>query len=143
MIVLDTNVISELMRESPDSEVIHWVDSQPASDLFTTAITIAELLYGISRLPAGRRRTVLSEVFEEMVSTVFADRVLPFDGAAAAHYAAVVTTRERIGRPISMADAQIGAICRAREATLATRNTSDFEHVDIAVADPWTSGLDR
>lgn len=137
MIVLDTNVISEMMRESPDANVIQWVDAQPVSDLFTTAITVAELLYGISRLSAGRRRTVLSEVFDEMVSTDLRDRVLPFDGTAAGHYADVVTTRERMGRPISMADAQIGAICRSRGARLVTRNLSDFVGIGIDVSDPW------
>ena len=143
MIVLDTNVISELMRQTPSPAVVEWVDGRPGTDLFITAVTAAELLYGIARLPLGTRRATLLAVFEEMVWTEFGERVLPFDGAAAGHYADIVTTRERMGRPISMADAQIGAICRHHGALLATRNGGDFEGVDLDVSDPWDSSLGR
>ena len=139
MIVLDTNVVSELMRPAPHQQVVVWTDRQPVSEVFITAITLAELWYGIGRLPAGRRRTELAEVFEEMLTEDFEHRVLDFDRVAAAHYADLVVGRERIGRPISMADAQIAAICRSHGAAVATRNVDDFADVGIDVANPWTA----
>ena len=110
MIVWDTNVVSELMRPEPNGQVVAWTDRQPASEVFITAITLAELWYGIGRLPTGRRRSELAEVFDAMLTGEFEERVLDFDGVAAAHYGDLVAERERNGRPISMADAQIAAI---------------------------------
>ncbi len=101
-------------------------------------MTVAELLYGIARLPDGRRKTGLREAVLQMLDEDFADRVLPFDEDAAMHYAALVSQRERTGRPISMVDAQIAAICRHHGAGLATRHSKDFEGVGIVLANPWT-----
>ena len=138
MIVWDTNVVSELMRPEPSEQVVAWTDRQPVDEVFITAITVGELLYGIGRLPTGRRRTELSELFDEMVAEDFEHRVLAFDAVAAAHYADLVVERERIGPPISMADAQIAAICRSHDATVATRNVDDFADVGVDIVNPWT-----
>ena len=137
MIILDTNVLSELTRRVPGAIVMAWVDAQPAAELATTAISAGELLYGVARLPAGSRKTEVEEAVRAMVYEDFRNRVEPFDVNAAGQYAAVVSERERIGRPIAAADAQVAAICRARAAALATRNTKDFEHTGIRLINPW------
>jgi predicted nucleic acid-binding protein len=137
VIILDTNVISELTRPVPDSGVIAWVDSQPTEETAVTAITVAELRYGVRRLPDGRRKTELSEAVSALVDTDFRGRVEAFDVLAAEQYADVVTTRERAGRPISTSDAQIAAICRVLNATLATRNTADFTGTGVGLINPW------
>ena len=139
MIILDTNVLSELGRQVPSEEVLSWLDAQPADETATTAVTACELFYGVARLPEGRRKAELAEAVHGMLNDDLRGRVEPFDAAAAAHYAVVVCGRERIGRPISMADAQIASICRKLQATLATRNTRDFEDTGIDVIDPWNS----
>jgi len=136
VIVVDTNVIAELMRPEPHEAVVRWSLAQAAGDLYTTAITLAEILYGIERLPSGRRRTRLRETAAE-VFTTFADHVLPFNAGAAAAYPLVVDAREQMGRPIDGFDAQIASICRFGSSTLATRNTRDFEHTGIGLIDPW------
>jgi predicted nucleic acid-binding protein len=137
VIILDTNVLSELSRQDPSEDVLSWLDSQPADGTATTAITAAELLYGVARLPRGRRKATLAEAVRGMLDDDLRGRVEPFDAAAAAHYATIVSGREKIGRPISVADAQIAAICRKLQTTLATRNTPDFEHTGIELVDPF------
>ncbi|HEX6518910.1 MAG TPA: type II toxin-antitoxin system VapC family toxin [Streptosporangiaceae bacterium] len=137
MIILDTNVISELTRPHPEPTVISWLDSLPAEETAITAITAAELRYGVHRLPDGRRKNELSEAVHAIINTDFRGRVEPFDVLAADQYANVVTARERAGRPISTSDAQIAAICRVLDAALATRNTSDFTDTGIDLIDPW------
>jgi predicted nucleic acid-binding protein len=137
VIILDTNVISELTRPVPDSGVIAWLDSQPAEETAVTAITVAELRYGVRRLPDGRRKAELSEAVSALVDTDFRGRVEAFDVLAAGQYADVVTMRERAGRPISTSDAQIAAICRVLNATLATRNTTDFTGTGVDLINPW------
>ncbi len=137
MILLDTTVLSELVRREPHEGVVEWVDSLDVSTVATTAITAAELLYGAARLPAGRRRERLSTAIRGLIDDDLGGRVEPFDAAAAAHYADLVTSRDQAGRPIGMADAQIAAICRRLAATLATRNTADFEDTGIELVDPW------
>lgn len=137
MIVLDTNVVSELMRTEAASTVVDWVDRQVPSDLWLTSVTLAELLYGIGRLPDGRRKTLLAEGLEAMVALDLRHRIAPFDETAAAHYADIVVHRERSGRPISAADAQIAAICRSHGAMLATRNSADFVATGIELSNPW------
>ena len=139
MIVLDTNVLSELIRRDPDEGVLRWMDSLDATTIATTAITAAELLYGIARLPAGRRRDLLSEATHRVIEDDLGGRVEPFDASSAGHYAALVSGRDREGRPIGFADGQIAAICRNLGAMLATRNTSDFEGTGIDLIDPWQS----
>lgn len=137
MIVLDTNVISELTREAPEPGVISWLDSLSAAEVATTAITAAELLYGAARLPSGHRKTELTAAIRRLLSDDFQGRILPFDERAARGYADIVTGRERLGRPIGVAGAQIAAICLISEAALATRNTDDFEETGIELIDPW------
>lgn len=139
MIVLDTNVVSELMRRESDRNVLAWVDHYPAELVFLTAITAAELLYGIARLPDGDRKNVLATRTRGLLEEDFAGRVLAFTPDAAAMYADIVVSRERQGRPISMADAQIAATCRIHGADLATRNVKDFADTGLRVLDPWVS----
>lgn len=138
MIVVDTNVASELMRPSPAQAVQDWVRSQEARELCTTAITVAEILFGIERLPEGRRKEVLRSAAAEIFE-VFAEQVLPFDTAAADQYA-VVTQRDGLGLPIDGFGAKIAAICRAQRAALATRNLADFRKTGIEVINPWQAG---
>ena len=139
MIVLDTNVISELMEPDPDPAVVGWVDARPADEFCVTATTVAEILYGVGLLPEGRRRARLARRFGDVLDIELRGRVLPFDADAAADYADVVLMRRRAGRPISMADAQIAATARIGAATLATRNVRDFEGLSLSVIDPWTA----
>jgi predicted nucleic acid-binding protein len=137
VIVLDTNVLSELIRGEPDEGVMRWLDSCDATAVSTTAITAAELLYGVARLPSGRRKKQLREAVRGLIEEDLDGRVEPFDVTAAGHYAALVSDREAAGRPVSVADAQIAAICLKLEATLATRNVRDFEGTGIDLLDPW------
>ena len=137
MIVLDTNVVSELMRESPAQSVSAWMDSEPQESLFVAAVTIAEVLYGIRRLASGRRRAQLEAAFDILMSHGFADRVLPLDAAAANHYSRIVVDCQRSGRPINAFDALIAATVLAHNAELATRDIADFEDCGIRLIDPW------
>jgi toxin FitB len=139
VIVLDTNVVSEMMRSTPEPRVAQWIDAFAADDVFVTAVTAAELMYGVARLPEGRRKQELLVKVGALIAEDFKDRVLPFDQLAAVDYANVVASRERAGRPISMADAQIAAICRNWSADLATRNVADFMDIGVRVVDPWTN----
>lgn len=136
MIILDTNVVSELMRPEPAARVASWVRDRDRRELRTTAITLAEIRYGIARLPDGRRKQVLLAAADETF-TAFAEQVVPVDTAAAEHYAIIASTRDRAGKPIAGFDALIAAICRSRGAALATRNVSDFDGTGIEVIDPW------
>jgi predicted nucleic acid-binding protein len=136
VVVLDTNVISELMRPAPDLQVQNWVREVPPATVYTASVTLAEVRFGIARLPAGRRRTLLADAADDVFDK-FANRVLPFDGAAADQYGDIVVKREQAGAPISGFDAQIAAICRSRRATLATRNTDDFSRLGLDLIDPW------
>jgi len=137
MIILDTNVVSELMKPTPADKVIRWVASQTATSLYTTSITYAEILHGILLLPAGKRRKNFEQAAELMFDEDFAGRILPFGSDDAPFYAEVAIERRRRGLPISQFDAQIAAIARATGAGLATRNVSDFDHCGINVVDPW------
>ena len=139
MIVLDTNVASELMRAVPAPQVVAWMQQNADHDLVTTAITVAEIQYGISRLPSGRRRATLAAAAAEIFAA-FPDQILPFDVAAAHAYADIVSHRDSLGTPIEGFDAQIAAICRTRAADLATRNDKDFTDTGITVTNPWQLG---
>ena len=136
MIVVDTNVLSEFMRPSPSQRVRGWLGEQRASNLFVTAISIAEILYGIERLADGRRKERFADLARELF-TEFEDQVLAFDQRAASVYANIVARREALGAPINGFDAQIAAICATHDAALATRNTKDFGNLDISLIDPW------
>lgn len=137
MVVLDTNVLSELMRPEPSAAVFAWLAKQPRAALHTTSLNKAEILYGIAALPVGRRRTALAAAAEAMFDEDFADRVLPFDAAAAVFYAEIVMTRRRRGRPIDAFDAQIAAAARVAGADIATRNIADFTDCGLTVINPW------
>ena len=137
MIILDTNVVSELMRALPSEEVVRWVVAQPASGLYITSIAQAEILHGILLLPAGKKRNAIQAAAESMFAVEFNGRVLAFDGDAARAYAIIAADRRRAGRPISQFDAQIAAIALTARATLATRNLSDFEGCGLKIVNPW------
>ena len=137
MIVLDTNVVSELMRDSPQQAVRAWFRAQSVSSLFVTTVTEAEILTGIALLPDGRCRRGLSDAAARVFAVLFAGRILVFDSDAANIYAEIFTQRHTSGRPISQADCQIAAIARSRDAALATRNVSDFEGVEVEIINPW------
>lgn len=139
MILFDTNVLSELMRPLPELAVVRWIDTRPVASMFISAITEAELRYGAALLPSGKRQLALVDMIERLLALKFSDRILPFDSAAAVAYAQIASDRRQAGRPISMADAQIAAIARARGAVLATRNVLDFSDCGVAVVDPWAS----
>ncbi|MBQ1017275.1 type II toxin-antitoxin system VapC family toxin [Micromonospora sp. D93] len=141
MIVLDTNVVSELMRSEPASVVVGWLQRRSGDALYTTTVTVAEIRYGIARLPDGRRRESLRQAADEIFAA-FPRQVLPFDLAAANAYADIVAGRESLGSPIDGFDAQIAAICRSQAATLATRNGKDFTDTGIAIIDPWHGTAD-
>ena len=137
MIVLDTNVVSELMRDSPQQTVLAWIRVQPVSSLFVTTVTEAEILTGIALLPYGRRQRGLSNAAVRVFTTLFVGRILGFDSDAAKIYAEIFTHRHGVGRPISQVDCQIAAIARSHEAAVATRNISDFEGVGVELINPW------
>lgn len=138
MIVFDTNVVSELFRREPDVNVLAWLESLDG-EVAITAVTLAELLAGVRRLPEGRRKSHLEAAVIAAVEPYRgSDAVLPFDDECAEPYAEVLFERERVGMPIATADAQIAAICRAHDAVCATRNTKDFVNTGIELIDPWS-----
>lgn len=137
MIVLDTNVISEIFRPSPEPRVVEWLVSL-TGDVAITSITLAELLAGVRRLPNGQGKDELAQRIDEAVAPYRGSRsVLAFDDDAAERYAEVLASREAAGAPVSTADAQIAAICLANGATCATRNVKDFQHTGVELVDPW------
>ncbi len=137
MIILDTNVLSELLRPSPARQVEDWLSTQDGTQVYFTTIGEAELRHGVAIMPAGKRRAELSKAIEGMLSEDFRDRILSFDRAAARAYAAIAAERRAAGRPISQFDCQICAIARANDAVIATRNTADFEGCGVVLVDPW------
>ena len=137
MIILDTNVLSELMKPKPDRRVVRWVDSQPAASLFTTSITQAEILHGIMLLAPGLKRRAFEAAAEAMFREDFAGRVLAFGSDSAPPYARIAVDRRRAGRPISHFDAQIAAIAVSCGTPVATRNTADFEGCGVDLVNPW------
>lgn len=137
MILLDTNVISELMRAKPNPHVLAWVDEQPGRLLMISSISVAETLYGLARMPDGKRKEALREVAMAIIEEDFAGQVLPFDKDAAVHYAELAAMSEVKGRAAGVADAQIAAIARLHEATIATRNVRHFEVFGVPLVNPW------
>jgi len=137
MIILDTNVLSELMKPNPAERVAAWLAAQPSTDVYTTSITQAEILHGLLLLPPGRRRSGIEAGAESMFKEDFVGRILGFGSDAALPYALIASERRRAGRPISHFDAQIAAIAYSARATLATRNVSDFDGCGVKVVDPW------
>ncbi len=138
-VLLDTNVLSELMRPQPSSMVLAWFAQQMDTEFYTSAITQAELLLGVALLPGGKRRDAIAGAVEQMFDQDFVGRCLPFDELAAHGYAALVATRNKVGMPISTEDAQIAAIALRHGLALATRNTKDFRKIsELVLLDPWT-----
>lgn len=137
MTILDTNVLSELMKPTPSPRVMAWVAKQPATELFTTSITEAEIFYGLELLTKGKRREGLLAAAEAMFAEDLAGRVFGFDSDAARAFSKIAAHRRALGRPISHADAQIAAITQVRGAKLATRNVADFEDCGLDAVDPW------
>ena len=139
MFVLDANVVSDLMRLAPDPAVASWVVGRATASLFLTAISEAELRFGLAVMPPGRRRDGLAAGLERMLRPGFANRILPFDSTAARDYAGIAAARRAAGRPVSQLDSQIAAIAHSRGMAVATRNIRDFEGMGIALINPWTS----
>ncbi|MGA8499649.1 MAG: type II toxin-antitoxin system VapC family toxin [Xanthobacteraceae bacterium] len=139
MVVLDTNVISELMRPQPSPAVLAWVAAQPRAELWTTYINQAEILLGIAALPEGRRRSGLAAAAAAMFATDFAGRIPPFEAGAAARYPEIVVARRRAGQPIEGLDALIAAIALANGAGVATRDVGGLEGCGLALINPWSA----
>jgi toxin FitB len=137
MIVLDTNVLSETLRVEPADSVARWMAAQHAANLFTTAISQAEILRGLALMPSGRRRAFLEGAVAGIFAEDFAGRILPFDSVAAPAFAEIAAGRRRLGRPISVFDAQIAAIALVHKAAVATRNVNDFAACGIDIINPW------
>lgn len=137
MIVLDTNVLSALMRTEPDRAVLAWLDQQPPESIWLTSITVFEVKFGLELLPPGRRRSQLEEAFEQMMQDDFANRVLPFNRSAGEQAAILSAWRQRKGTPVDFRDTAIAGIVLARRATLATRNHRHFSDAGISIVDPW------
>ncbi|PHK92986.1 hypothetical protein SAMN02745194_04841 [Roseomonas rosea] len=137
MILLDTNVVSELMRPHPDARVMGFLAARPLETLFLPSLVVAEIRYGLARLPEGQRRAGLEALFARLLAEGFAERVLPFDASCAVHDARARAAREAAGRPIAMADGLIGGMALAHGAALATRNTADFDGLGLILMNPW------
>jgi predicted nucleic acid-binding protein len=137
MIILDTNVISALMRTEPETPVVQWLDAQPAASVWITAITVMEIRFGLQTLPKGRRQRALLASFELMLKNVIEGRIASFDAEAAAHAAGLLAQRKRSGRPTEIRDTMIAGIVLAHRATLATRNTRHFHDLPLTILNPW------
>lgn len=137
MIIADTNVLSELMRSKPHEAVLKWVDYVPRIELGITSISVAEILYGIGVLPDGKKKKLLFKAATGMFEEDFKGRIYSFDRHAAVEYADIVIKHEKAGSPISMADAQIAAICLSSNYKLATRNIKDFNNTGVDLINPW------
>jgi len=138
MIILDTNVLSALMRQEPDQDVVSWLDRQPRSSVWTTSITVLEIRFGLQILSAGRRRSALTEGFERLLARM-GQRVATFDTAAAGQASDLMAARHRKGRPGDLRDTMIAGIALAQHATLATRNIAHFEDAAIPLVNPWAT----
>lgn len=139
MIVLDTNVLSALMRDQAEAPVVAWLDDQPAESVWITSITLFEARLGLALLPNGRRRKALESAFDRLLEEELQHRVLDFDSAAVTEAAALAAARQKAGRPVDMRDTQIAGIALARRATLATRNVRHFADLRVPLVDPWAA----
>lgn len=137
MILLDTNVISESMRQRPSPTVTAWLDAHRKEELWTTSVVVAELLAGIESMPLGHRQKSLRETVEKLIVGVFRGQILPFNLPAARQYGQILAARKKLGQPIREMDAQIAAIARVHGAILATRDVNDFAGCSVAVLNPW------
>ncbi len=141
MIILDTNVLSALMRKAPEARVVAWLDRQPAESVWITSVTLFEARLGLALLPRGRRRRALETAFEQLLQDDLENRVLDFDSAAATAAALLAAGRQQAGRPVDVRDTQIAGIALARHATLATRNVRHFQGLNVLVVNPWEAGI--
>lgn len=139
LLVLDTNVLSELMKAVPDERVLRWFDAHATAEFATTAINEAELLSGIALLPEGRKKRRLADATKAMIRDELGGRVFAFDSNAADALAMIVRSRTRKGKPIDFQDACIAGICKARGASILTRDRIGFDATGIVVIDPWTA----
>src|SRR5262245_58576456 len=139
MILLDTNVLSALMRTTPDQPVVDWLDRQPADSVWLTSVTVFEARFGLALLPKSRRRARLERAFDRVLEDDLSNRVMDFDSEAAAAAAQIAADRQRSGRVVDLRDTLIAGIAQARRATIATRNTRHFEGLDVPVIDPWSA----
>ena len=137
MIVLDTNVISALMRKEPDKPAVIWLDAQPAASLWITSITVMEIRFGLQTMPKGRRQHALLKAFDLMLKNIIEGRIASFDTEAGIHAAELMAQRKRAGRPAEVRDTMIAGIVLANRATLATRNTRHFQDLPLSVISPW------
>jgi predicted nucleic acid-binding protein len=137
MIILDTNVISALMRAEPEASVAEWLDEQPSTSIWITAVTVMEIHFGLQTMPTGRRRQLLAKSFDKLLEIEIEGRIAPFDTEAARHAADLMALRRRKGRPGEVRDTMIAGIALARHARLATRNTSHFDDLSVPVINPW------
>lgn len=137
MILIDTNIISEMMKPMPNTNVMNWLDQQEVIKLYVSTVTIAEIAYGINALSEGNRRNVLEESFHSVLREAFEHRILPFDEVAAHLYGKIMTRRKELGKPLSILDGQIAAIARANNFTVATRNSKDFADCDLNLINPF------
>jgi predicted nucleic acid-binding protein len=138
MIILDTNVLSALMRQAPDEQVVAWLDKQPRTSVWTTSITVLEVRFGLQIMPAGKRRSLLIQAFEALLDKI-GQRVAAFDAAAAQHAADLMASRHKKGRPGDLRDTMIAGIALAHRAILATRNTVHFDDLAVPVVNPWSA----
>ena len=137
MILIDTNIISEIMSQSPEPNVINWINNQDSLILFVSTITIAEINYGLRIMPDGQRKKLLTERFTYFITKAFEQRILSFNEDAANHYAEIMAHKKEIGRPMSIPDGQIAAVARSNELSIATRNTRDFDECGIILINPF------
>jgi hypothetical protein len=139
MIILDTDVLSALMRATPDEEVVAWLNRQPRTSIWITSVTVLEIQFGLQKLPLSRRRSLLTKSFEILLADKIGRRVAPFDAVAAEYSAGLMASRYRKGRPVELRDTMIAGIALATHASLATRNIPHFEDLSLAVVNPWTT----
>lgn len=137
MILLDTNIISEMMKKAPDAQVVAWLDAQAAADLYISSVSIAEIIYGLKALPAGNRRQLLENAFNKVLEQAFEHRILSFDEVAASYYGKIMSHRKALGRPMSILDGQIASIALAQGAILATHNIRDFKDCKLELVNPF------
>jgi toxin FitB len=137
MIIVDTNIVAEMMKPSPDPSVVSWLNDQESAALFLTTVTIGEIGFGLEILPRGKRRLHLEQGFERVIAEAFMGRILVFDEEASRHYGVVMGRRRVIGRPLSIQDGQIASIARAKGFAVATRNVRDFVECGVEVVNPF------
>ena len=139
MMILDTNVLSALMRTSPEASIVRWLDVQPAQSIWITSLTLFEARFGLALLPAGKRRSAMTEAFDRLMQVDLENRVLDFDASAATEAALLAARRQKAGRAVDFRDTQIAGIALARRAALATRNVRHFQDAKLVVIDPWAA----